>query len=220
MPDLILLGIVALSALLGLFRGLLAMVLGIAGWLGATWSCWQFGPAAAHALAGGSSPELGTLVAGHVLAFVLALVAVWLLGRFLRLAVDATALGPLDRLLGLAAGALRGLLVAGLLVLLLGFTPVASSPGWQSARMVALLQPFTAWMLGRLPELTAALDHRDQSDVGKDGASGDNGAFHDTQSTGPSWPLPLPGREEGRQRPPAPGPSSTDAAQGRPHTLP
>lgn len=180
MFDLILLGIIAVSAVLGLFRGLLAMVLGMASWLVASWASWRFGDLASQWVAGGSAPELTHLLGGHVLVFLVVLVVFAVGGFVLRKLLETAQLTALDRLLGLAIGALRGILIASIIVLVAGFTPLAQGPAWQASVAVPLLSPFSNWMRMQLPVLAAAAVHdNDQSDMGKGAESGDNAPSND-----------------------------------------
>ena len=126
MIDLLLLALIAVSALLGLMRGMLAAVFGVLSWLLASWAALRFGRDATLFISGGDAPTLAQYATGHAVAFFAVLLAVTGVGLLLRGVVNATVLlkGP-DRLLGLVLGTARGVLLAVLAVLVLGFTPLA-----------------------------------------------------------------------------------------------
>ena len=86
----------------------------------------RFGPAAQHMLA-------------LVLAFVFVLVVWSLASRLVKALIHATPLSVLDRLGGAGFGALRGVFIALLLVLVVGASPLAESPTWQASRAAPVL---------------------------------------------------------------------------------
>lgn len=191
MIDLVLLGLIALSAILGMFRGLLAMVMGIACWVVAIWSSRQFGQVIALRLAGGDAVALGDLAAGHALAFLAGYVAVALAGRLLRGMVESIELTALDRLAGLLLGIARGVLIAVVLVLIGSLSPLVRHPGWSAATSVHYLEPWSERLRAELPGLAAAaLQTPDESDMGKPPRSGDNPSLNDN-AKGHPWPAPL-----------------------------
>lgn len=174
MLDLILIALIVGSTLFGLFRGLLSMLVGVLGWVLASWATWRLGDWAGSWLSGGSEPALGKLLAGHALVFLVVMVGVSLAAFVVRKAMETVHLTLIDRLLGMALGALRGLLLAAVVVLFAGFTPVALSDGWQSSAVVPWVAPVSTWMREKLPSLVAAAAGSDESDMGNAVSSGDN----------------------------------------------
>src|SRR6185312_12321414 len=106
--DLIILAVVALSALLAFMRGLVREVLGLAAWVGAifvgVWALPRVRPQFQEWL--GSSPWLDPIAFGAV--FIVALIVLMLLSRWASGIVRASAIGGLDRTLGLVFGIARG----------------------------------------------------------------------------------------------------------------
>ena len=175
MIDLVLLGLIALSAILGMFRGLLTMVMGIASWVVAIWASRQFGEAVALRLAGEDALGLGDLAAGHGLAFLAGYAVVALAGRLLRGMVESIELTGLDRLAGLLLGIARGVLIAVVLVLIGSLSPLSRHPGWGASIAVQHLGPWSERLRDALPGLAAtALQTPDESDMGKPLPTGDN----------------------------------------------
>lgn len=224
MIDLLLLGLIAVSALLGLMRGLLATVFGVLGWLLAGWAAFRFGHAATLMLSGGAAPTLGQYAAGHAVTFFAVLLGVAAIGMLLRGVVDSTFLlkGP-DRLLGFGLGIVRGVLLAVLAVLVLGFTPVADGEEWRRSQVASWLRAPADWLRERLPELPAMPDHP-LLDLGKAVLAGDNAALSEHEA-GSGLPQAMPdGAEDARpaatggsrQDPAKAWPSNIDPAQVRP----
>jgi membrane protein required for colicin V production len=169
MIDIVLLVVIAVSTLLGVLRGFITTVVGTLSWLLAGWASIQYGSVATAWLSKGQSPSGSEYLAGYVLAFAAVLIAVTVLGKLLRAGVHAVFLGGLDRLLGLALGLLRGVLLALLVVLVMSFTPLTSAPAWRQSVMLPLLLPAVAWARAQLPDWSVA-----QADLGWQPLAGDN----------------------------------------------
>ena len=217
MIDLLLLGVIVVSALFGLMRGLLATVFGVLGWLLAGWAAFRFGHAATLMLSGGAMPTMGQYAAGHAIAFFGVLLAVSAIGMLLRGVVDSTLLlkGP-DRLLGFGLGIVRGVLLAVLAVLVLGFTPVADGEEWRRSQVASWLRSPADWLRERLPELPAVTEHP-LLDLGKAVLAGDNAALSEHEA-GSGLPRAMPeGAEDAR--PAATGGSRQDPAKAWPSNI-
>ncbi|MGD9508337.1 MAG: CvpA family protein [Geminicoccaceae bacterium] len=106
--DVVAIVIVLLSALAALLRGFVREVLGLASWLGAAILAFLALPFV--------TPLVQPVIAGPALAsgvaavgtFLVALVVLKMLSGMVASAIDGSALGPLDKGLGLAFGAARG----------------------------------------------------------------------------------------------------------------
>jgi membrane protein required for colicin V production len=150
--DLALLALVAVSVLLGAWRGLVFEVMTLAGWAVAYVAAPYVapmverfipldrpGPAMAHAI-------------GLVLAFVLVLL-IWGIGaKLIRALIHATPLGVLDRLGGAGFGVLRAALLALLATVIVGMTPAAKSAAWTGSQAAPWLQAALAQVRPLLPE--------------------------------------------------------------------
>lgn len=153
--DIILLGALLVSALLGLWRGLIVEVMSLVSWAAAFVMAVMFGERVEPLLAGLiESPGLRTAIA-HIGVFLLTLVAggalTWLLSRL----IEKTGLSGTDRMLGLGFGLLRGAAFGVACVLVLGLTPVPRSPAWSESSMVGVLMPGAEWLRQQLPASVA-----------------------------------------------------------------
>ncbi len=150
--DLALLCTLVLSVLVGIWRGLLFEFLSIAGWLVGYFAAPHLAPHLARWL-----PEekmsAGVLhVASLVLAFMLILL-LWGLGaRLLRTLIHASPLSIFDRLAGGGFGALRGLLLSLMLVVLVSMTPLRNAKPWADSTFVPWLQRLLQSVRPFLPE--------------------------------------------------------------------
>jgi membrane protein required for colicin V production len=150
--DAIILGVLGLSVLIGLWRGLVSEVLALAAWIAAFWVAWTFGPAVAAHFERSIALPLARLLVGYALCFLVVL----LLGALLRFVVaklvDGTGLSGTDRLLGMLFGAARGVLLVTLAVFLLGFTAFARDPWWHESMLLPRFQGVAVWLGQRMPE--------------------------------------------------------------------
>lgn len=173
--DLVLLAIVAVSALFGLMRGLVGTVVSLLAWGLAGWMAFHHGGDIALLMARRGAPTPADLLAGHALAFIGVLVLVGAVGWLVRWLLRAIGLSGLDRLLGMALGIVRGVLVACMLVLVLGFTRLPQGEAWAHSRCLPLLMPGVALMAHWLPEWAIGeLDLGHGPGFGNGAPAGDN----------------------------------------------
>lgn len=152
--DLLLLAVIAVSALLGLMRGFVGVLASLVMWLFGGWVAFRFGDDVAVEIAHGP-PGTGELLAGYGLSFVAVMLVVGLVAGLIRMLVRSAGLSGIDRTLGLAVGAARGALLACVLVLLMGFTPMPRNGAWHGSKVVPALLPGAQWMRGWLPPAVA-----------------------------------------------------------------
>lgn len=144
--------VLALSVLVGLWRGLISEVLALAVWVAAFWVAWLFGARVAAMFVGHVELNSARMVLGYGLCFVAVLIVGALLGFLLHKLVQGTGLSGTDRLLGMFFGLARGLLLVTLAVLLIGFTPFPGDPWWHQSRLLPSFQSAATWLGERLPD--------------------------------------------------------------------
>jgi membrane protein required for colicin V production len=137
--DYAVLGVFAVSMILGAWRGLVREVISILGWIIAFLAANLFaGPLGPLMPAAIPTPEL-RLAAAYAGIFIVSLVVTSLLGLLLSKVVSAVGLGGLDRTLGVAFGAARGLLIVLATALLAGLTAAPRQPWWRDSASGPLL---------------------------------------------------------------------------------
>ena len=126
-------GIVALSLLIGIWRGVVNEILALAAWVTGFWIARTWAIPVGDVLFDGSIEPVWRQTVGFVTIFVVVLV-VFVLGRWaVTLMLRAVGLGPLDRVLGAVFGVARGILVVWALVLLAGLTALPQQKWWRQA---------------------------------------------------------------------------------------
>lgn len=154
--DYAILAMLAISAVISVFRGFIREALSLVGWVAAVWLAITF------------SGDLATLLEGQVevpsvrqaLAFfvifvgvlLLTAVAIWLAG----LLVDKTGLTGTDRMLGVIFGIARGLVIVALLVVAAGMTPLPQDPWWQDSTFLPHFESMAREIRELLPPDIAA----------------------------------------------------------------
>lgn len=146
--DYAVLGVTAVSILLGVWRGLVREVISVAGWVIAFLAANLFaGPLAAALPASVRIPELRLLIAFAAI-LVASLVITTLMALLLSRLVKAAGLAGLDRLLGAFFGLARAAVIVLAAALLAGLTPLPRHAAWtrslsgpQLARLGLALKP-------------------------------------------------------------------------------
>ncbi len=132
--DWTLLAVLALSVLIGLWRGFVFEVMSLAGWLVA-WFCAQWGaPQLVPYLPVSTADSPLRLAAAFLMCFVAVLLLWSLLSRLVRMLVHATPLSIPDRLLGGGFGVLRGGVLLLAVASVIALTPAAQSTGWRTSQ--------------------------------------------------------------------------------------
>ena len=131
--DYVVIGIIAASLLLGLWRGVVGELIALAAWVLAFLAAMEFGAQIGNALFTGISDAAIRSLAGCVAVFVGVLIVMALLRLAVRGMVKALGLSLSDRLLGVVFGVARGVLIAVVLVMAGGLTSAPHQPWWRQA---------------------------------------------------------------------------------------
>lgn len=148
--DLIVLGVLAVSAGLGLMRGLIREAFSLGAWVLAFLFAKFLAPFVAPVVPGIDS-EAARYLAAVVLVFILILVLASMSGVILAGMVKWVGLGFYDKFLGLVFGALRGAVIVLLFTLLAGLTALPRTDFWQGARLSGPLEALAGRVLPWLP---------------------------------------------------------------------
>jgi membrane protein required for colicin V production len=154
--DFAIIGIVALSALVGFTRGLVREVLSFVIWLGAVLIAWMFHKELAAELTSWiESPSVRLGAAFLILVFVVLFLGA-IFGHFLSILVEKTGLTATDRVLGVVFGGARGAVLVAMLVFLGALTPLPEDDWWQGSVLIGRFQVLAELILEEIPP--AAMD--------------------------------------------------------------
>lgn len=144
--DIVIPGIIVVSALLSLMRGFVREALSLVGWVAAFWIALTFADDLANLfLTGITVPSLRIIVAFTIL-FVITLVIMALINNLASQLIKKSGLKGTDRMIGMLFGLARGALVVSVLVLLAGFTTMTQDPWWNDSVMIGVFHEFAVWL--------------------------------------------------------------------------
>ena len=149
--DVVIVGIIFLSALVGLARGLIREAMSLLVWLSAIGVGYLLHKGVAETL----TPYIAQPALRQAAAFVgivlLVLIIGAILGTLLNALIEKTGLTWIDRLLGVVFGAARGLVLVAMVVFLAALTPVADEPWWKDSGFIPVCQNTANWLLSLVP---------------------------------------------------------------------
>lgn len=149
--DWIIVGVLAVSCVLGLWRGLMREVFSLAGWVTAVVLSMRFAVPLGLELPGDIAwPALRTAIAVLIIVVVCLFTATalgWLVHRF----ITAAKLSGTDRMLGAIFGLLRGVLIIFAAVYFTSRTAFAQQPAWRDAVLVPPFDAGVRWLAPHLP---------------------------------------------------------------------
>ena len=149
--DYAIIGLIAISAFIGLVRGFVREVFSIATWVTAIWVGLSFSREMSFYLRTFIEHPAGRMAAAFAGLVLMTLIVGGLVGYLLRHLIDKTGLTGSDRLAGLIFGIGRGMVVVAMLVLLAGLTPLPNDPWWRESSLIAPFQSFALWLRDQAP---------------------------------------------------------------------
>ena len=150
--DVVIIALIALSAILSLFRGFVREAVALVTWLVALWVAMAFYEDLAAIL----SQWISLPSAQRITAFAVLFICVLLLGAIVNFLasklVNKTGMTGTDKLLGIVFGVARGGVIVAILVLLAGLTPLPQDPWWQDSQFIGYFEELAMWMRSYLPD--------------------------------------------------------------------
>ena len=150
--DYVFLGILGLSVIISLFRGLTREVLSLVIWAGAFWVAYHFVDTGADLLT--NAIELPS--ARHLIAFVGLFIAALIVGGILNFIIGklikTTGLSGTDRFFGMFFGAMRGLIAIVAITFFVQATPLSEDPWWQESQLVPHFSKVSEWVRQNMPD--------------------------------------------------------------------
>jgi membrane protein required for colicin V production len=154
--DYAVIAVIGLSTVLSLWRGAVQQLFSLAGWFLAFVVANHFAPLLQDWVpesAGGETVRYLIAVTG---IFIGTLLVMLLVGRLLAGVLRGLGLGMADRVLGVAFGFLRGVLLVLLGVALAGMTPLPQTMVWREAASSAWFTGVVEWARPSLPQAFAS----------------------------------------------------------------
>ena len=151
--DVVIVGIIFLSALVGMARGLVREAMSLVVWLSAIGVGYLLHKGLAAALTPYITQPTVRLAVAFLGIVVLVLIVGAILSVLLNALIEKTGLTWIDRLLGVVFGAVRGFILVTMAVFLAALTPVVDEPWWKESGAIPVCQQTADWLLGLVPSV-------------------------------------------------------------------
>lgn len=150
--DVLILVVLLGSILIGLLRGFVREAVSLCFWILAIWGAWKFGPLVEPHLGGlMADPRIAPWV-GRLVILVLVLLIGWVIGMLLGYFTRSMGLGPLDRVIGLFFGIVRGMVLVGLMVIGGELLHLNQEPWWNRSKLVPYGETVGDWLRAMVGE--------------------------------------------------------------------
>jgi len=149
--DVVIVGVVLLSALLALFRGFVTEALAVAGWVGAAIATLTLFVPLRPFARGFVPSDLAADIGTGIAIFIVSLIVISVISHLIANLVRGRRVAPLDRTLGFAFGLVRGyVLVAIVFLLVAQVYPREDQPDWLREGATVPMIDFAGGLLLRL----------------------------------------------------------------------
>ena len=149
--DIIIVCIIALSALISLIRGFVKESISLISWIVAGIIAFRYFSPMADLLEPYLSSPMVRGVASFAILFISTLVIGAIVNFIMSQLVSKTGLSGTDKALGVVFGGARGVLIVTMVVLLASLTPMPEAQWWRDSSMVGFFQQLAEWVKGIIP---------------------------------------------------------------------
>jgi membrane protein required for colicin V production len=132
--DWVFVAVLAVSFLVGAWRGLVYEVLSVMSWIAAFIVAQWLAPEAAGWLPVDRAPEAGRYAMGFIVVFIAVVFAGALLAWLVKKLIEAVGLRPVDRTLGAAFGLVRGAILLMAVAVVVNMSPARSAVWWTESK--------------------------------------------------------------------------------------
>jgi membrane protein required for colicin V production len=136
--DWVFVAVLAVSFLVGAWRGLVYEVLSVISWIAAFIVAQWLAPDAAGWLPVQRAPEAGRYAMGFIVVFIAVVFAGALLAWLIKKLIEAVGLRPVDRTLGAAFGLMRGAILLMAVAVVVNMSPARSAEWWTESKGAGL----------------------------------------------------------------------------------
>jgi len=150
--DLVIIGIIAISAVISLFRGFTKEAISLGTWILAFWLALAFSTRLATMLPDSISSPTARIAVAFAGLFVLTVILGGIVNFLISSLVEKTGLTGTDRSLGVIFGIVRGALLVVVLTLLAGLTTLPKERAWEDSLMMGKFEQGAIWLKGYVPE--------------------------------------------------------------------
>ena len=149
--DIIIICVIALSALISLIRGFVKESISLISWIVAGIIAFRYFSPMADLLEPYVASPTVRGIAGFAILFISTLVIGAIVNFIMSQLVSKTGLSGTDKALGVVFGGARGVLIVTMIVLLASLTPMPEAQWWQDSAMVGFFQQLAEWVKAFIP---------------------------------------------------------------------
>lgn len=161
--DIVVVAVIALSAIIGFVRGFLRELLGLASWVVAFYLAFKFAAPFSDYLQQWIDVDSARLAVAFAIIFLVVLIIGAILNYLLGRLVSGTGLAGTDRVIGLVYGIVRGAAVLIVLTLLVGVTSIPRETWWQNSMFTGQLEDGAIWVRAHLPaDIAKSINYPDK----------------------------------------------------------
>ncbi|NOQ15211.1 MAG: CvpA family protein [Methyloprofundus sp.] len=150
--DYAIIGLISISLIIGLFRGLIREAFALFTWGIAVWVGINFSAPFAVRLENSITDPSARMAAAFIVLFLLTVILGAIINKLLSVLIDKTGLTGTDRVAGLIFGIVRGVLLVVVLVMLAGLTPLPESSWWKESQLLPHFQSLAVWLKLHTPD--------------------------------------------------------------------
>jgi membrane protein required for colicin V production len=149
--DYTIIGLILISSVIGLLRGLIREAFSLVIWVVAIWIGLTFSREFSSFLEGMISYPSARIAAAFAVLFFITLILGALISYLLGELVKKTGLTGSDRFAGMIFGIARGLVVVAIIIMLAGLTPLPEDSWWKESALIPPFQALAVWLREHIP---------------------------------------------------------------------
>ncbi len=150
--DIIFLSVIIVSAILALIKGAIAELLSLSTWFIAFAVMHRYGSLIDSHIPSSISNQLIRSGIIFIIAFIIIAIVVAIIKKLCTNIISSIGLGSLNRLLGLIFGAVRGILICAILVIIIEMLNFDSEHVYQKSRLYPVISPVVDWIAQAIPK--------------------------------------------------------------------
>ncbi len=149
--DYAIIGLIAISSIIGLLRGFIREAFSLLIWIVAIWVGLSFSREFSVLLEGIINYPSARIAVAFAGLFILTLILGAMISYLLGELVKKTGLTGSDRFAGMIFGVARGLVVVAIIIMLAGLTPLPEDSWWKESVLIPPFQTLAVWLHDHMP---------------------------------------------------------------------